>query len=473
MLIIMKKIPFHYNKLMTGLLLVAAMASSCKRLIDIPANPPTAITEAQQFADSATTMTAIAGIYTYPTGSGNGTFTFNNGYLSLYTGLSSDELLPTTTSAPEDLQFYSNSITAFNGILNTLWSDPYKGLYPVNAALKDITASSGLSASLKKQLTGEMKVVRALYYFYLVNLFGDVPLVTSTDYNATAMIPRTSVGSIYGQILTDLTEAQQALPTDYPSAGRVRPNLYTVDAFLSKVYLYRQEWQKAYDAASTVIGSGEYNLEPDLNNVFLDGSQEAIWQLPANSQDGATTEARHFLPNYGSPARYLMTPALLSAFESGDIRLQKWAKQTVINIGGTNQTLSYPYKYKNINASAPTVEDFMIFRLGELYLIRAEAATELGNTTAALADLNAVRVRAGLGASTAASQADVLSAIIHERQTELFTEWGSRWLDLKRTGTMNAVLGAAKPGWNAKDTLYPVPYPQIQVDNLLTQNPGY
>jgi hypothetical protein len=84
-----------------------------------------------------------------------------------------------------------------------------------------------------------------------------------------------------------------------------------------------------------------------------------------------------------------------------------------------------------------------------------------------------VRLRAGLGASTASSQTDVLSAIMHERQTELFTEWGSRWLDLKRTGTMNAVLGAAKPGWKAADTLYPVPYPQIQADNLLTQNPGY
>jgi hypothetical protein len=115
----------------------------------------------------------------------------------------------------------------------------------------------------------------------------------------------------------------------------------------------------------------------------------------------------------------------------------------------------------------------MIFRLGEVYLIRAEAAAELGNTTAALNDLNTVRARAGLTPSAAVSQEDILAAILHERQTELFCEWATRWLDLKRTGTINTVLGAEKPGWQPTDALFPVPNPEIQVDNLLKQNPGY
>ena len=74
----------------------------------------------------------------------------------------------------------------------------------------------------------------------------------------------------------------------------------------------------------------------------------------------------------------------------------------------------------------------MIFRLAELYLIRAEAAAELGNLATALSDLNIVRARAGLAASTAVTQQQVLSAIMHERQTELFTEWGNRWFDLEK-----------------------------------------
>jgi len=144
-----------------------------------------------------------------------------------------------------------------------------------------------------------------------------------------------------------------------------------------------------------------------------------------------------------------------------------------VNTGNGNQTFYYPYKYKNILSSSPTVEDFMILRLGEQYLIRAEASAELGNTAAALADLNVVRARAGLAAVTVSSPAAALTAIMHERQIELFTEWGNRWYDLKRTGTATAVLSSEKTAWQANAELYPVPRTQLSVNPLLTQNPGY
>ena len=156
------------------------------------------------------------------------------------------------------MEFYSYGLNAFDDILTRLWGDPYSGVYPVNAALTGIAGSSGLSASLKQELTGELKVVRALYYFDLVNLFGGVPLVNSVDYASTGYLPRVSADSVYAQIMTDLTDAQAALTVNYPSAGHVRPNLYTVKAFLAKVYLYREQWQAAYDAADTVIQSGLY-----------------------------------------------------------------------------------------------------------------------------------------------------------------------------------------------------------------------
>lgn len=468
----MKNITFGHCIVISGLTMTTLL-TACKKLIQIPPAPPTAISQSEQFVDSTTTMTAMAGIYTYPPNGTNG-FTFNDGYLSLCTGLSSDELSVTLQTDPTLPQFYQYGLTRFNGDIADLWNDPYIALYPVNATMSGVAASTGISAALKTQFTGELKVVRALYNFDLVNLFGAVPLITSTDYTVNSAIGRTSVDSIYMQILTDLTDAEQVLPVTYPSSGHIRPNLYTVKAFLAKVYLYQKNWQAAYNAADTVINSGLYTLEPNLNNVFLDGSQEAIWQLPANGQYNVTKEAQNYIPYTNSTVPpYPLTSFLINAFEPGDKRLQDWAATSVANTGSGNQTFYYPYKYKNVHATDPTTEDFMIFRLGEQYLIHAEAAAEMGNLSTAISDLNTIRARAGLGATTAISQGDVLTAIMHERQVELFCEWGNRWLDLVRTGTAASVLNAEKGGFQPFMTLYPLPNAQLQENILLGQNPGY
>ncbi|HEX9512366.1 MAG TPA: RagB/SusD family nutrient uptake outer membrane protein [Puia sp.] len=469
----MKYITFGNYARTMGLTLatITTMLTACKKLIEIPPNPPNEITASGQFADSATTMTAMAFVYSYPAPQGTG-FAFNDGDLSLCTGLSSDEL-SVSTGASDPLQLFQYGVTPLNGLVSSLWIDPYAGIYPVNAALSGITASGGLSASLKTQLTGELQFVRALYNFYLVNVFGAVPVVTTTDYAVSARIARNSVDSVNARIMTDLQAAQQVLSASYPSAGHLRPNLYTVKALLAKVYLYQKNWQAAYNAADMIIQSGVYALEPNLNNVFLDGSREAIWQLPATGNFGGTMEAQNYVPRSGGTTpHYPLTSYLVNAFEPGDHRLQNWAGQAIVNTGSGNNTFYYPYKYKNLYGGTP-VEDFMIFRLGEQYLIHAEAAAELGNLGTALSDLNIVRARAGLGATTATSQTDVLTAIMHERQTELFCEWSNRWLDLNRTGAANTVLNAEKGGFKPYMALYPVPLAQIQANNLLTQNPGY
>jgi hypothetical protein len=465
----------NYVRVMGLTLAMTTMLTACKKLIQIPANPPTEISTSQQFADSATTMTAMADVYDYPATIRGTGFTFNDGLLTLCTGLSSDELSIGSNSQAFFLQFLQYGVTPLNSTVNSLWVDPYAGIYPVNAVMSGVASSAGISASLKTQLTGELHFVRALYYFDLVNLFGAVPLVTTIDYNVSSKIGRTSVDSVYAQIMTDLQAAGQALPVTYPSQGHLRPNLYTVKALLARIYLYQKNWQAAYNAADTIINSGVYALEPNLNNVFLDGSQEAIWQLPATGYNDVTTEANDFVPQTnGTAPNYPLTTYLLNAFEPGDQRLQDWTGMAIVSTGSTNDTLYYAYKYKNLSPySLPTTEDYMIFRLGEQYLIHAEAAAELGNLGTAMSDLNIVRARAGLGATTAATQADLLTAIMHERQVELFTEWGSRWFDLNRTGTAGTVLNAEKGGFQPYMALYPVPFPQIQVNTLLGQNPGY
>ncbi len=159
---------------------------------------------------------------------------------------------------------------------------------------------------------------------------------------------------------------------------------------------------------------------------------------------------------------------MLNAFEPGDLRKAKWLNSTVI--GG--QIYFYPFKYK-IRSGRPVTEYYMVLRLAEQYLIRAEAEAKLNDLSDAIADLNIVRSRAGLPNTSATTQAQLLAAIKHERQVELFCEWGSRWFDLKRTGDIDAVLGAEKTGWSSTDSLYPIPFSEIQANPFLTQNTGY
>jgi hypothetical protein len=119
----------------------------------------------------------------------------------------------------------------------------------------------------------------------------------------------------------------------------------------------------------------------------------------------------------------------------------------------------------------------MVLRLGEIYLIRAEARAEQNNVSGAQADLNAVRTRAGLGYTTATDQASLLNAIAHERQVELFTEGGNRFFDLKRTGKIDSVMTAYAPlkegTWSDYMQIFALPLNDIQQDANLTQNPGY
>ena len=461
-----------YPKAFAALLLFCTMASSCKKLIEIPASPPSQLSSGQVFADSTNIIGAIAGVYTsFGVTTGGGLITNS----MLYTGLSGDEL---TTGAYDvgDVQFMNNSLISSNSYVSKMWSDAYSNIYQVNACIAGITSTTAISAALKKQLIGEIKVVRALYYFRLVNLYGGVPLVLSTDYTTTAKIPRATVDNVYLQITTDLTDAVKSLSVNYPSAGRARPNIYVAKALLANVYLYRGDWQNAETLTTEVINSGVYSLEADLNNVFLDGSNEAIWQLPANGQYSQTTDGQFFVSYAdGVASSYPVSAFLKNAFEADDQRLEKWIGTSQVDENGDgNLTASYyPYKYKNRDAAVTPAEDYMMIRLGEVYLIRAEARARLSKLAEATADENMVRTRAGLTASTAANSTEVVASIMHERQTELFCEGASRWFDLKRWATIDAVLAAEKPNWKSSFALFPIPIDQMRLNPFLTQNPGY
>jgi hypothetical protein len=167
-----------------------------------------------------------------------------------------------------------------------------------------------------------------------------------------------------------------------------------------------------------------------------------------------------------------MSPQLLASFEPGDLRMSNWVGVD----SSTGTKYYYPFKYKVATGSTLT-EYSMVIRLAEMFLIRAEARAWQNNITGGQADLNVIRARAGLPATTASTRQDLIDAILHERQVELFTEWGHRWLDLKRTGTIDQVMNIVtlqKGGsWVSNQQLYPIPAKEIQNNPNLSQNPGY
>lgn len=470
----MEKLFSNKNKVLAGGLLIALSAlASCKKLLEIPANPPTQITRQQVFADSSSTITAVAGVYTYTNSTNKNGIPYYSGYYDVSTAMSANEV-STTKSGPgvDDGEFFGYTLDSKNSRLNDLWSIPYAEIYQVNDILAGITNNGNLSPAFIKQITGEMEVVRAFVYFYQVNMFGGVPLVTTTDYTTNAQSPRATSADIYKLILSDLNDATKKLPITYPSSGHIRPNLYTAVALKAKVHLYQANWQEAYNEADSVIRLGGFSLEPDLNNVFLDGSNEAIWQVPILYPYSGSGDARNFVPYGGTPA-FPVTDSLLNSFEPGDQRKVDWLAFNHVN----DRNAYYPFKYKDLSPTSPAT-DFMMIRFGEMYLIRAEAAAQLNNLNVAVSDINTIRRRAGLAAINPTSQVTVLAAIRQERRIELCFEFGNRWFDLNRTagdskypssGQITAVL----PGYQSFDALYPVPLTQLQLNRHLLQNPGY
>lgn len=241
----------------------------------------------------------------------------------------------------------------------------------------------------------------------------------------------------------------------------------------------------AAQATAVISNSSLFGLEPDLSNVFSTTSREAIWQLKQTTADAglknATPEGLQFGGGY-----FCLTDQLLSAFETGDLRRIKWV-DTINHAHNpslpSNNTYYYPNKYIigpfNADVSQPPPQYYMVLRLAEAYLIRAEAEAvgATGGAAAAIADLNIIRNRAGLPALDGSlSQQRLKDAVASERQTELFAEWGHRWFDLKRTGQAHSVLSviSSKQPWAGDyQLLYPIPQSEITFDHYLTQNAGY
>ena len=454
----------------------ACLLVSCNKLVET--SPPTAVVDASTvFASDANAETAMQGIYLAMMNNARGPF--NGNFSAVLPAESADEVKFVQPSAPPNIvedSFYLNQLTARNVLNSSQYTGCYRLIYDVNSLLDGLSGPNGLSDAKNAELRGEAKLLRAFIYFYLVNLYGDVPLVVSTLYTTTAVQPRAPSDSVYRQVIADLQDAQRLLPVAYTGDDRTRPNQQVAIALLARVWLYRGEWALAAAAAGQLIGDGRYRLERDMGKVFLNSSQEAIWQLrPVYAQPQpesgsvrvATAEGSLFQPKKDStPPGYVLQDSLIKSFEAGDMRVVNWTKRLVLR----GKAYVYPAKYKQTVWTDVNPEYGTVLRLAEMYLIRAEARARVGDAAGAAEDLDVVRQRAGLGPVDV--RADMVDAVLRERRAELFTEWGHRWLDLRRTGRADKVLGG-KAGWKSTDELYPIPASELLANPYLTQNVGY
>ncbi|MEZ4906572.1 MAG: RagB/SusD family nutrient uptake outer membrane protein [Saprospiraceae bacterium] len=387
------------------------------------------------------------------------------------------------------LDFRTNLSSAAN-----VWYGRYTGIYRANTAIYYLEQLS-LDEELKNRLIGEMEFLRSFFYFDLVRCFGGVPLVVEKiDINDLEKVNNTvyvrkSKEEVYAQIETDLKSAMNRLPATYTGDDVGRATSMAAKALLSKVYMYEENWQEAYNYSSEVINSGLFDLMENYIDVWKEigeNGTESIFEVQATLNNGlqqyCDVQSGRGTPDYGWGFN---TPSetLANSYEEGDKRREA----TIIFVPSTLWDGFYaPETWNNdrYNLKAyqsrtaetwdgnksVTAKNLRLLKYSDILLINAESAFHLGKTDESLKWINKIRTRAGLPERTSLT----LENIWDERHWEMAMEH-DRWFDLIRTG--QAYEKMAADGKNfivGTHELFPIPEEEIiQSGGRLTQNPGY
>ena len=402
-------------------------------------------------------------------------------------------------------------VSASSESVQTLWQTSYSGISRCNDVLGKIDAVT-MPAEKKNQYIGEVKFLRALYYYNLVRQFGGVPLRLESVAapSAAKSAGRASLDDTYAQIIADLTDAAVNLPTKaaYAAADAGRATQGAAAGLLASVYLTRKDYANALTQLRAVRAAG-YSLLPSYRSVFDPANKnnaESLFEVqylgsqPDLSSDFTYTFAPYTSGNLvtGDAATRTLseeagwntpTPELINAYETGDLRKDASLQLGYRDAAGAFVAVPYTSKY-NFGITAPrrTNVNFPVLRYADVLLMQAEALNEQGYAAGgeAFDALNQVRRRAGLPTKTAvdlSNQAQFRDAVLQERRVELAME-NHRWYDLVRTGravdVMNAqgVLEKARKSFlpasayqvTSNKILLPIPQYEVTLDNL-EQNP--
>ncbi|UYQ91881.1 RagB/SusD family nutrient uptake outer membrane protein [Chitinophaga horti] len=414
----------------------------------------------------------------------------------------------TPTDYPAAAEVDNFTLDARNGIVSNVWKGHYQGIARANQALEKIPLSP-LPAADKNALLGEVRFLRAHFYFNLVRLFGGVPKIdrvpAASEVNSDQFQTRASVDTIYQLIIDDLTFAANNLELKGATdVGRATKG--AAQGLLAKVYLYRRNWQMAFDMAQAVINSGLYDTLPNYANIWRvagANSSESLFEVQTGTNAACNAAINIYSVSQGPRAGGKRgwtdlgfgfnnpTQSLVNAYEPGDRRLPA----TVINVAAGGTVLwdgfripgrdsvendRYNYKAYHSRTQEPYcgVPDRMpknhrVLRYADVLLIYAEAANELSNMGEATAKLNMVRRRAGLP-NFSGDQAAMRLKIWDERRVELAMEF-DRFFDIVRQGRAGQIMRAhGKAFQDNKHELFPIPQDQRDLSgNRLGQNQGY
>jgi len=371
---------------------LAALLSSCESFLAI--DPPiNNLTVSTAFLTDRDIEAHIAGLHSYNLLSSS-YYDINR---HIYLALSADVLRYYQANTFFD-QLVANAILPRSSSLGYFWYDPYKSIYQNNMMIEKLgNASLDISEDLRNEGLGISHFFRALSYMNQVTVFGDVPLITETDVIKTAKLPRTPKSEVYELVIEDLKKAKGLLRSAKRDRGHGWASQAAATALLARAYLYTGQWEAAAQEATEVIGgnAGKSFALEDVEKAFLRSSRETIFSI--STDGGRLTNYTYAGARYVASSTqvwYYFTDEFLAAFEPGDLRKLHWTKEFTAE----EPHKWYPYKHKlrAVPKDASLAEDQVLMRLAEMYLVRAEASAQAGNLPQALADLNAIRQRAGL-----------------------------------------------------------------------------
>ncbi len=421
-------------------------------------------------------------------------------------------------TASRRVQLNNFSIDSNNGLVTSMWPTFYQVIGAANAAIDGIPGIE-MSEDYKMQLIAEAKMVRALCYYHMVRLWGDIPYLSEfvSDPNAVKDISKTSAEQIYNYIITDCEEALDYLPVSYDKGIRNRPTKGSVQTMLASIYLTLKDYEKAAQYSEQVINNAStygYDLMEDyqdLWNADLGNHKEQVWAVDFKGGIGGpkAQNVDYMAPMTGVRDADMMgwsvivpSPGVYNSFDDRDYRKKvSFLLETPVN---EVMTPFSEWKWSRIhmakwclfpgssanNDGAFSDHNYNIFRYAEVLLMAAEAINEAngGPNSKAYEYLNKVRARARNFGGTQTdypadlqaglSQADFRAVVREERRVELAFEW-KRWYDLKRWGNAKEAFSGAnsyEPHPTFQDFNYLLPLPQDELDrnpNLLPQNSGY
>jgi hypothetical protein len=462
-------------------------------------------------------FTTRDGIITAVNGSYAPLLDLYKGSIQQLTDLASDDAWTWRNELDPDLYIIQPNST-YN---QNVWVPLFLGVTRANAVIDNLSNVTDFTdPAVKNAVEGQAKFIRAFYYFNLVRLFGDVPLITKQiKTRDDAEQARTPIKDIYVQIKADLTDAIALLPVTYPaSAGmeKGRPTKYAASALKALVHLELEEWAEVQTATAEIITKGSL---PDSYASSFNGTAEngpgVFFEVQYGGVAAATTStfSLNLSPSsLGGGAFMLPTDddmngkggglssgsGIVQAFEPGDLRKSvDMAGFDLVNfLDASRPKGSLFYFNKYYNAADPrgfSTWNYPVIRYSEILLARAEALNEIGYVAngEALELLNRVRVKAGLlalGSAAITSQQTLREAIRKERRVELVFE-GKRYFDLNRWGVLDTVVqkqmdflgrtfpenrSITHPITGKKYFLYPIPATEfINNARLGQQNPGY